>query len=91
LHSPKVSYGEELLQKTFLDLGFEGVTGLTDVFSVYQTRESPRGPCRGCTVGGVTSGAAVAFHRQGMENLIVYYEKSLNKFGNYGKIQDLCP
>jgi hypothetical protein len=27
----------------------------------------------------------ISFYRQGLENLIVYYDKRLNKFGNYAE------
>jgi hypothetical protein len=57
------------------------------IFSVCHTLESPRGLSQGCMVGGVGSRNGfweqdVSFYHQGLEILIMYYDKYLIKFGN---------
>jgi hypothetical protein len=65
------------------------IAGLRDVFSVCQTYESPTGP------RWLYSGRDevqkwlweqdVSFYHYGLKNLVVCYDKCLNKFGNYVK------
>jgi hypothetical protein len=57
-----------------------------DVFAVFQTRGSSKGWNRCCTRGREQKWLweqDFSFYRQGLENLIVSYDKCLNKFGNF--------
>jgi hypothetical protein len=82
-----------LLLKLFLDLGVDNVirwkSPASDVFFQFakhvKVEGSESGLYGGC--GGVQKWlreqGVVSFYRQGLANLIVCYDKCLNKFGNY--------
>jgi hypothetical protein len=82
--------GNVLLLKPFLELSFDGVIRwkslALEIFSVCQTRESLRGPSWGCVVVVKVQKwlqeQDISFYHQGLENLIVCYDRCLNKFGD---------
>jgi hypothetical protein len=83
--------GDILLPNPFLDLAFDGVvrckSPTSEIFSVYQARKTARRPSRGCAaVAEVQKWLRqqdVSFYLQGLENLIVGFDKCLNMFGDY--------
>jgi hypothetical protein len=83
-----------LLPKPFLGLGFDGVfrrktpTSLTNVFSVEErpllsSYTTVTRPLAQSEVRTWLLDQDISFHRQGLENLIVRYDKHLNKSGGY--------
>jgi hypothetical protein len=66
------------------------IAGLGDVYSVCQTRKSPRRAESGLYGGwaGIQKWLRdqdVTFYRQGLENLAVFYDKYLKEIENYAE------
>jgi hypothetical protein len=96
-----VAEADVLLPKPFLDLGFDGVvkrkSPASEMFSQFAKQvDVRRGPSWGRTVGGGAGGFQkwlreqdVSFYRQGLENLIVRYDKCLKGMGTTWKYRGM--